>query len=347
MEGTRTEKTSNSGALLCLGACLAAGFLLQRATRSRKYSFRGKSVVITGGSRGFGLEMARVFASRGANLCLIARTAAALAAAKAELERYGVRVVAIVCDVRDRLEVETALSQAAAELGDIDVLVNNAGVIQAGPYESMDLEDYEKAMAVHAWGPLYSMMAVLPRMRRRREGRIVNISSIGGKVGVPHLAPYCMSKFALAGLSESLANEVARDGVVVTTVYPGLMRTGSHVNASFKGNHEAEFALFSFAASAPVSSMNSARAARQVVDACSEGRAEVVLTPQARAAALAAAVTPRLVRGMMSTTASFLPDARAEASKESRTGWESRSSWSPSILTRLGDKAIDRNNENL
>jgi short-subunit dehydrogenase len=100
-------------------------------------------------------------------------------------------------------------------------------------------------MAIHFWAPFYAMQAVLPQMRERGAGRIVNISSIGGKVAVPHLAPYCASKFALVGLSKAMRIELAKDNIFVTTVCPGLMRTGSHVNAVFKGQNEKEFAWFS------------------------------------------------------------------------------------------------------
>ncbi|MEJ7710408.1 MAG: SDR family oxidoreductase [Pyrinomonadaceae bacterium] len=130
-------------------------------------------------------------------------------------------------------------------LGGIDVLINNAGLIQVGPLEVMTLEDYEEAMRTHFWAPLYTILAVLPQMRRRQEGRIVNISSIGGKIAVPHLVPYSASKFALVGLSTGLRTELAKDKIVVTTVSPGLIRTGSPRNATFKGKHREEYAWFS------------------------------------------------------------------------------------------------------
>src|SRR5436309_7591109 len=105
----------------------------------------------------------------------------------------------------------------------------------------MTVEDFEETMRVHFWGPLYATLAALPHLRKQDTGRIVNISSIGGRIAVPHLAPYSASKFALAGLSDGLRTELAREGIYVTTVFPGLMRTGSHVNAQFKGKRRAEF----------------------------------------------------------------------------------------------------------
>src|SRR4029434_5355216 len=108
--------------------------------------------------------------------------------------------------------------------------------------------------------------------KRQGHGRIVNIASIGAKIAFPHLLPYTASKFALAGLSEGLRTELAQDGIYVTTVSPGLMRTGSHVNALFKGQQRKEFALFS-AANAWIST-SSTRAARQIVEACRYGSSE-------------------------------------------------------------------------
>ena len=138
-------------------------------------------------------------------------------------------------------------------------------------------------MAVHFWGPLHTMRAAIPHMRRHGGGRIVNISSIGGKIGVPHLAAYCAGKFALAGLSSALTPELARDNIVVTTVCPGLMRTGSPFNAWFKGRHRQEFAWFAIADSLPLLSANGRRAAAQIVDAMRHGDAELVITWAARA----------------------------------------------------------------
>jgi short-subunit dehydrogenase len=231
------------------------------------------------------------------------------------------------------------------QFGTIDVLVNNAGVIQVGPYDQMELADFEDAMATHAWGALYTTMAALPHMRRRHSGRIVNIVSIGGKLGVPHLLPYTMSKFALSGLSQALRSEVARDGIHLTAVYPGLMRTGSHINASFKGRNRSEFAWFSISAGTPLVSINADRAAYQIVRACRNGRAELIITPQARVAALANAVLPSIVSRALQTANALLPDPGRELFSEERKGWESTSRWSPSLLTRLADRASEKNNE--
>jgi NAD(P)-dependent dehydrogenase (short-subunit alcohol dehydrogenase family) len=209
-------KESNKEALV-LAAAGAGAFLAGRALSRRffGYSLRGKVVLITGVSRGLGLVMAREFASEGARIAICARRPDELEAARADLKRRGAEVMAIPCDVTDRAQVNELMNVVRDRFGRIDVLVNNAGVIQVGPVEVMTMEDYEEAMKTHFWGPLYATLAVLPEMRRRRAGRIVNITSIGGKISIPHLVPYSASKFALVGLSEGLRAELLKDGVRV------------------------------------------------------------------------------------------------------------------------------------
>src|SRR2546426_7776011 len=162
-------------------------------------------------------------------------------------------------------------------------------------------------MAVHFWAPLHTMRAAIPSMRRQGGGRIVNISSIAGKIGVPHLAPYCASKFALTGLSEAVRGELAKDKILVTTVCPGLMRTGSPFNAWFKGRHRDEFTWFAISDSLPLATIAGARAAEQIIDACRYGDAELVITWPAKLAVVANAVAPESVALAMSVVNRLLP----------------------------------------
>ena len=213
------------------------------APRRRAYSFAGKSVVITGGSRGLGLVLARQLAAEGARLLLIARDPEELAKAARDIgaRHPGAEMTTVTADVTRREDAERAISATINSYGRIDVLVNNAGIIQVGPVDHMKLSDYDDAMKTHFWGPLFLVTAAVPYMRNHGGGRIVNISSIGGRIAVPHLVPYSASKFALVGLSDGLRAELARDNIVVTTVCPGLMRTGSPLNASFKGQRAEEY----------------------------------------------------------------------------------------------------------
>jgi NAD(P)-dependent dehydrogenase (short-subunit alcohol dehydrogenase family) len=232
-----------------------------------------------------------------------------------------------------------------ARHGRLDVLVNNAGIMTVGPIDHMSAADFEEAMAVHFWGPLHTMRAVIPHMRRSGGGRIVNISSIGGKIGVPHLAPYCASKFALTGVSSALQAELARDHIRITTVCPGLMRTGSPFNAWFKGKHRQEFAWFAIAGSLPLLSIDGRRAAAQIVDAARHGDAELVISWPARLAVAINAVMPNALALAMEWTNRALPSAAPSLDDEGHSGWQSGSAWAPSRLTRLSERAAARNNE--
>jgi NAD(P)-dependent dehydrogenase (short-subunit alcohol dehydrogenase family) len=325
------------------GACaLVVGRLLRA---SRAIDFEGKSVLIFGGSRGLGLVMAREFASRGARVTLVARDLEELERARADIGSRARPATILPCDIRDRSAVDATVERVIQQQGVIDVLVNDAGIIQVGPLDHMSVADFEDAFATHFWGPLFTIMAALPHMRRAGARRIVNISSIGGKIAVPHLLPYSASKFALTGLSEGLRAELASDGFAVTTVCPGLMRTGSTYNARFKGQHRREFAWFHVADAIPGISIDARRAARQIVDACRHGDPELIITPLARLGVLANAASPATMARVMAAINRLLPSAGGSDGNEARTGWQSVSSVAPSPLTMLADRASLENNE--
>jgi len=332
---------------LMIGAALGIGALSAFAywNKSRRhFSMKNKVVLITGGSRGLGLVLAREFAKEGARIAICARNTEELAAAKVDLEARGAEVFEAICDVRNEEEIEHLVRDVCIRFGQIDVLVNNAGVIQVGPLDAQTDEDFEDAMDIHFRAPYKMMKAVLPVMRGAGAGRIVNIASIGGKVAVPHLAPYCASKFALVGLSNAFRVELAKDNIFVTTVCPGLMRTGSHVNAYFKGQNKKEFALFSIMDALPITSVSAEMAARQIVAATKSGKAELVISPQAKIAAATNALLPELTADVLSLVDQFLPENGGIGSKKV-SGKESRSAFAPSILTALADKEILENNE--
>jgi short-subunit dehydrogenase len=160
--------------------------------------------------------------------------------------------------------------------------------------EHAKLEDFQDALATHFWGPLDMIRSSLPHLRAGGEGRIVNIASIGGRVPVPHLAAYTASKFALVGLSESLRAELMKEGVFVTTVTPGLMRTGSYVNVKLRGRHPDELRWFTAMSATPLTSMRADRAARMILEACRDGRATLTPGVQAKLAVLLHALAPNV-----------------------------------------------------
>ena len=329
------KKLSAVGAAVTFAARAALRF-------TRRYDLRAKVAVVTGGSRGLGLVLARELAARGAQVAICARDAAALERARADL---GGDALAVACDVTIPADVGRMIDAVRARFGRIDVLVNNAGVIEVGPMDLMTDADFERAFRTHVWGPLHAMRAVLPEMRARRSGRIVNIASIGGKLSVPHLLPYSASKFALVGLSAGMRAEVLRDGVYITTACPGLVRTGSPRHATFKGKHRAEYAWFAIADSLPLVSISAEAAARDIVDALEHGDAEVVVSAPAQLATKLAGLLPNLTQELLGVVARFLPGP-GTAGTEAHTGAASASAAAPSILTALTERAAARNNEN-
>jgi NAD(P)-dependent dehydrogenase (short-subunit alcohol dehydrogenase family) len=310
------------------------------------YSLEGKVVLITGGSRGLGLVLARELATHGARLVVASRDAEELERAHDDLTGRGADVLAFPCNITEREPIRQLVRTAIDWFGRIDVLVNDAGIIQVGPWATMRDHDFARALATHFWGPLWLTRAVASEMRRTGGGRIVNISSIGGLVGVPHLAPYCASKFALTGIGEVLRAELAKDGVVVVNVCPGLMRTGSALHALFKGNHEAEHAWFATGAALPLITTSAPRAARRIVRAIRRGEARVVLGWPAKLLWFAHAVAPGLVAATFELVNRALPTARdAVLPGEAKTGADVRSDKLPRWLTTLADRAARENNE--
>ena len=326
-------------AVLLSSVAVAVG--VAAALRSRRnggMSLHGKVVVITGGSRGLGIALARGFAEEGCHLVLCARSAEELESASQNLAQYGSRVTTIQCDVTDRAQVEHLIAAAIQQHGRIDILVNNAGIIQVGPVETMTIEDFEKAMDVIFWGTVYTTLAALPHMREKGDGRIVNITSVGAKVSIPHLMPYSCAKFAAAAFSEGLRAELQSTGIKVVTIAPGLMRTGSHLNALFNG--EGEAAWFSLGASLPAVSMNADTAASKIIAATAKGTAERILSVPANFLARFHGMFP----GAMADILGLVNRALPKEGRNTHPGTESAVLRQPVLyaLTTLGRWAAER-----
>jgi len=320
-----------------------AAMLLPRWFGNPAYDFANKHVLITGGSRGLGLLLARELAKQRARLTLCARSEEELQIAQQELERTGTPVKTILCDVTHREEVIECVQQARAHFGPIDVLINNAGIINVAPAEELILEDFDNALRTHLYGPLYMTMEVLPDMRQRKEGRIVNISSLGGKMAIPHMLSYTVSKFALCGLSEGLRHELRKDGILVTTVCPGVMRTGSHLQAEFKGQNELEYAWCASLSNVPGLTVSGESAAQKILCACSHGKAELVIGIPAKLAVTFNALAPELSARLNEMVNRLLPEPGG-IGKQSAKGYESRGR-TPATMTSRVDRAALRNNE--
>lgn len=324
-----------------VGGFWAAKMLL---AETRKTSFKNKVVVITGGSRGLGLVMARQLAKEGAKLALCARDEAELERAKFDLLEHNSRIFTYPCDVTNKAEVGQFMNAVRQQFGQIDVLINNAGIIQVTPVENATQADFEEALKTHFWACFYTINEVLPEMRERRAGRIINISSIGGKVAFPHLLPYVTSKFALVGYSEGLRAELLKDNIYVTTVCPGLMRTGSPRNAFFKGKHKEEYAWFKISDSLPILSTSAESAASQIINAARRGEAELIISLPAQLGVAFHGLFPGTTADIFSLINEFLP-APGGIGKRRAEGKESETEVTQSFLTALTDEAAKQNNQ--
>jgi short-subunit dehydrogenase len=320
----------------------------------------GEVAVVTGASRGLGLLLARELARHSCKLVICARGAGALEKAAAELRACGAEVAAVPCDLTDEASPQLLVEQATDRFGRLDTVISNAGIIRVGPVQTTSASDYEQALAIMALAPVRLALAALPIMRRQSHGRIVTIASIGGKISVPHLLPYNTAKFAAVGFSEGLRAELGAGPVTVTTVVPGLMRTGSHLQARFAGQAAKEFTWFALGASMPLVSMDAERAAHQIIEGVRARRPEIILTPAGQLAARAAGLVPGLTSGVLHWLDRLVlppaPDQRGGAAAAAAAGQDEAVpgyALDPAVskkafdrLTALGRAAASRFNEN-
>ena len=169
-------------------------------------------------------------------------------------------------------DVERAVAQTIPVTAASTSLINNAGIIQVGPLDHMQLSDYDDAMKTHFWGPLFMVLAVLPHMRL--SGRWTDRQYLVDRRPRLPYRTWCRIRRASlrsTGLSDGLRAELARENIIVTTVCPGLMRIGSPINAAFKGQRAQEYSWFAISSSLPVTTISAERAASQILDACRRG----------------------------------------------------------------------------
>lgn len=345
-QAKKAARIARNTALIGAGVGVGIGTASYIARRRRTIDLFDKVVVITGGSRGLGLALAEECASRGAKVAICARDAQELEIARRQVRfKFAAIVHAEVCDVTNNDEVEQFLTGVLSRFGHIDVLINNAGTISVGPVESQTLTDYQEAMDIMYWGVVYPTLSVLPHMKARGSGRIATITSIGGKIAVPHLLPYAAAKFAAVGFSEGMRAELLKNGIQVTTVCPGLMRTGSHLNAHFKGQHRREFTWFSFGATMPFVSIDAHRAARKIIDSVCAGDAEIILTPQAKLASAFHGLFPGLTSDILAIVNRLLPGSDGGDRHDRHFGRDSQTPLTRSFAQFLGRRAARKLNQ--
>lgn len=307
--------------------------------------------LVAGASRGLGLLIARELGRRGHRLVICARSADELDAAREHLEAEGLSVRTAVCDVSDAVAVDALVADVEATDGPVEVAVAVAGVIQVGPLASLTREHFAEAIDIMLWGPINVALALVGPMRSRGYGRIGVITSIGGLVPVPHLLPYSTAKFGAVGFSAGLRHELAGTGVKVTTVAPGLMRTGSHLRATFTGRQGAEYAWFAPSATLPLIAMDPERAAERIVDGVLAGRAYVLLSALTKIASRVNGVAPTTTAAFLGLAARLLPGGPPPTGTDTVQGYqvEERLGPVPAALARavttLGRRAADRWNQ--
>lgn len=347
MKDEETDKSWMSGvikgAAFVIGAAVAAKTVNRAINPPQKLQLEDKVILITGGGRGLGLILARKLAACGATIVVCGRSEETLRRASADLALMTQEHLAIPCNITDKEQVRWLVQKIKNEVGSVDVLINNAGVIQVGPVNTMNQSDFEEAFNVHFWGPFYLINEVLPDMKKKKSGNIVNICSIGSKVSFPHLLPYNASKYALSGFSEGLSAELQKFNINVTTIYPGLMRTGSPRNIDVKGKHQKEYAWFKIMDSLPLLSINADRAAEKIIEALRKGQRTHTLTLPAKIAVAAHGIAPGATIAAFNLVNRLLPEM--DGTEIPKKGYESESKITTSFLTKKTDEAARKNLE--
>lgn len=346
MRNSSTSAVVGAGVAGVALLAAAGAAMLRSSHQKRRARMRDKVVVITGGSRGLGLALAEEFAALGARLVIAARDAEELNRAKVLLAQKAPgaedRILTVQADLRNAEQAKQLIERATEHFGRVDILVNNAGVMTVGPVEHQTVDTFHDAMYANFFSGVYCALAALPQMQARRSGMIVNIASIGGKVAVPHMLAYTASKFAAVGFSQGLHAELRSKGVHVLTVCPGLMRTGSHLNASFAGDAPREYRWFSLLATTPGISVSARHAARRIVRAILWRETEVAISPQAAIAARLAQAVPSLTTRAMGATNRMLP--KPAGTSEIRKGSDAREH-ELQPASRLSRRAAQRYNQ--
>lgn len=197
-------------------------------------NFKNKVVLITGGSSGIGRASAEQFAKNGATLILVARNQTKLDQTANDLKKFNVPILTFECDVSKKSQVEKMAKTILNKFDSVDVLVNNAGFAIYGPVSKLSIEEIESQMATNYFGMIYCVKNFLPSMISKKSGHIVNVASVAGSFGLPGIASYCASKFAMLGFSEGLKHELKGTGVGITVVSPIMVRTNFFDHPSFE-----------------------------------------------------------------------------------------------------------------
>lgn len=196
--------------------------------------FKNKIVLITGASSGIGKQTAIEFAKRGANLILVARRKDILESVADELKKFHVPILVCQCDVSNKEQVKEMSKTVLEKFDTVDILVNNAGFAIYGSVSELSIDEIESQMETNYFGMVYCVKNFLPAMLEKKSGHIVNVASVAASFGLPGIASYCASKFAMLGFSEGLKHELKNTGIGITVVSPIMVKTAFFDHPSFK-----------------------------------------------------------------------------------------------------------------
>lgn len=255
-----------------------AGVLMARSawTHLRKKRHRGSVVLITGGNRGLGRELARQYLGAGATVIILGRDEEALAAAETELSELG-DVIALRADITRAEQIADVTAEIERRFGRLDGLINNAGLVLGGPLRSTSAQDYDRLLQTNLYGTCRMTEAALPLLRGGKNPWIINISSAAGKLTVPYLVAYGASKAALARYSEGLMMQLAGEGIQVLTVYPSFIHTGVWDHAPVKDSKIPLRRAYNAISAIPFIAMSTPGAARRIIGAQSRGELKIVI----------------------------------------------------------------------
>ena len=196
--------------------------------------FKNKVVLITGASSGIGKQTAIEFAKLGSNIILVARRKDKLEQVENELKQFNVNTLVCTCDVSKKDQVEIMSKTVLEKFNSIDILINNAGFAIYGSVFDLSIEEIESQMETNYFGMIYCTKNFLPLMLKKKSGHIVNVASVAASFGLPGIASYCASKFAMLGFSEGLKHELKDTGIGITVVSPIMVRTNFFDHPSFE-----------------------------------------------------------------------------------------------------------------
>ena len=250
--------------------------------------FKNKVVLITGASSGIGKQTAIEFAKLGSNIILVARTKNKLEQVENQLKQFNVTTLVCPCDVSKKEQVENMSKIVLKKFNSVDILINNAGFAIYGSVFDLSIDEIESQMETNYFGMIYCTKLFLPLMIKQKSGHIVNVASVAASFGLPGIASYCASKFAMLGFSEGLKHELSGTGVGITVVSPIMVKTEFFDHPSFE-----KMPKYS------PTSLNPKTVAKEIVKAANSSRLEIITPSVVRVAVWLKHTFPYFINPLM------------------------------------------------